>query len=140
MITNRTLFIVIVILYFVSDFFFNEAMLYIMGGTILGSLHELFNKKIATLPSILIWIALLIGFIILFYRLHNKPFKFFTLVIIAALLYVADYILYEMLPYDVVNATTKYITIALTILIKSLLLYVIVYYDKNQKILITNPQ
>lgn len=140
MITNRTLFIIIVIVYFISDFFFNEAMLYIMGGTILGSLRELFNKKIDTLPSVLIWIALLIGFIILFYRLRNKPLKFFILVVIAALLYVADFILYEMLPYDVTNLTTKYITIALTILIKSLLLYAIVYYDKNQKILIAKPQ
>ena len=140
MITNRTLFILIVIVYFVADFFFNEAMLYIMGGAILCSLHELFNKKIAILPYVLIWIALLIGFIILFYRLRNKPLKFFILVIIAALLYVADFILYDMLPYDVANLTTKYITIALTILIKNLFLYLIIYYDKNQRILIAKPQ
>lgn len=140
MITNRLLFILIVIVYFVSDFFFNEAMLYLMGGAIFGSLHELFNKKIAILPSILIWIALLIGFIVLFYRLRNRPLKLFILVIIAALLYVADFILYELLPYDVVNALTKYLTIALTVLIKSLLLYLIIYYDRNQKILTTKPQ
>ncbi|MBA4259721.1 MAG: hypothetical protein C0446_11200 [Chitinophaga sp.] len=68
MITNRTLFIIIVAAYFILDFFLNDAMLYIMGGAISGSLKQLSDKKIAMLPSILFWVGLLGSFIVLFYR------------------------------------------------------------------------
>ena len=100
MITNKTLFIIIVAAYFISDFFFNEAMLYIMGGGILGSLRELSDKKIAMLPSILIWVGLLAAFMALFYRLQSKPLKIFILLLIAALLYVVDFIRMELLPIN----------------------------------------
>jgi hypothetical protein len=140
MITNRTLFIIIVAAYFISDFFFNEVMLYIMGGGILGSLRELSDKKIAMLPSILIWIGLLAAFIVLFYLLRSKPLKIFILLLIAALLYVVDFIRMELLPINVHTIATRYFIIAISVLSKSLLLYFIIYYDRHQKILTAKPQ
>lgn len=140
MITNRTLFIIIVAAYFISDFFFNEAMLYILGGGILGSLRELSDKQIAVLPSVLIWVGLLGAFIILFYRLRSKPIKIFILLLIAALLYVVDFIRMELLPINAHTIAARYFVIAISILSKCVLLYLIIYYDRNQRILITKPQ
>lgn len=135
MISSKILFILIPIVYFISDFFFDETMLYIMGGAILGSLHE-FNKGITMLSSLFIWIAILVSFITLFYRLRNRPLKFFLLVIIATLLYVADFILYEFLPYDIINESTRHLTIALKIIIKSLLLFMVIYFESRQRLIV----
>lgn len=140
MITNRTLLIFIVAAYFISDFIFNEAMLYIMGGGILGSLRELTDKEIAMLPSVLIWVGLLGIFIILFYRLRSKLIKIFILLLIAALLYVVDFIRMELVPNNVHTIGARYFVIAISILSKSLLLYFIVHFDQNQKILMKKPQ
>lgn len=140
MITNRTLFIIIVAAYFISDFFFNDAMLYIMGGAILGLLQELSDKKIAMLPSILIWVGLLGAFIVLFYRLRSKSVKVFILLLIAVLLYVVDFIRMELLLINVHTIAVRYFVIAISILPKSLILYLIIYFDKNQRILTTKPQ
>jgi hypothetical protein len=140
MITNKALFIIIVAVYFISDFFFNEAMLYIMGGGILGSLRELSDKTNSMLPSVLIWIGLLAVFIVLFCCLRSKPIKIFILLLIAALLYVVDFIRMELLPINVNTITARYFVIAISILSKSLLLYLIIYYDQNQRIITTKTQ
>jgi len=143
MITSRTLFISIISVYFISDFFFTDAMLYITGGVIGGTIEDIFKsfgKKTGYYQSLLVWVGLLTMMILLLYRLRNKLLKFFILLLIAALLYVVDFVRMELLPINVHTITARYFVIAISVLSKSCLLYLIIYYDRNQRILISKPQ
>lgn len=116
-------FFIALLFYFILDYFFNEMMMYVMGGVILGSLYELFNKKIELLPSLLVWGALLLFVIILFYRLRNKVLSYVLIVIIAALLYVIDFAVYDILPDDINGNWIIFVTV----ISKGVLLSIIIF-------------
>jgi len=122
--------------YFISDYFFEDSMLYIMGGAIGGTIYEI-SKDLGTslAPYLinLIWIVLLIGVVVLFFRLRNKPLKYLTLVVIAGLLYVVDFLFFSITDIEITDIATRYLSIGIRVLLKSLILTLIVYYGTSQK-------
>jgi hypothetical protein len=132
--------IISLIIYFILDFVFSNAMLYIMGGVVGGTISAAF-KAVGVKAGIvligLVWSLLLIGVLVLFYRLNNTALKYFLVILIAALLYVIDMFVAN-IPYsdtvDTENITaTSNIVIGFLILLKSVILSVIIYtgIDKN---------
>ena len=123
--------------YFILDFMFNNMMLYIMGGIILGTLHEISDGNVGIPLSILVWALILSGFITLFYRLRNKLLKYATTIIVGVLLYIVD-IVVAGIPYsDGVDIEKiillNNIIIGALVLSKSLLLSLIVYFERGGK-------
>ena len=89
-----TLIAVSVIVYLISDILFNDAIFYLIGGT-LGALSKAIGIESGML---LIWSVILVGITILFYKLQNKPLMYVFIFLIAALLYLLDAILYKIMP------------------------------------------
>lgn len=110
-------------------------MLYISGGIVGGTINEvleIFTKSPSDILIFFIWIVLLAGVVFLFFRLQNKLLRYFLIAIVVLLLYVIDNILafipiYEM--SDIKQAVfVDRLVVLFSILSKSLLLSVIVYY------------
>lgn len=130
MVTNRKFTIalfVCIITYFISDYFFNDAVLYLVGG-LLGILLK--GTEIKSL-FLLIWAILLAGSVILSFRLKNKFVWFIVLGIVWCLLYLIDAFLYELLP-NISSKALSYLHMGLAILLKSTVLAWI-YYKGNKK-------
>ncbi len=128
------IFIVVFIVYFILDYIFSNAMLYIVGGIVGGAIGEMF-KMIGIDAGIflisIVWIALLIGGIVLFYRSQSSIFKYFLVVVIAVLLYIVDMIVGN-IPYsentDMKNIIViSNIVIGILIFFKSAILSSIIY-------------
>jgi len=136
MITNRKFFIFLgisFVIYFISDYFFPDAMLYITGGIIGGTVKELFKQRGNSL-FIWVWLIMLLGFLFLFYRLQNKILKYISLFIITIFLYVVDFILIEIIKLEVVDLFTSNINIAMRVISKALVLATIIYFSQKQKL------
>ena len=118
------IFIISLIVYFISDYFFFQSMLYILGGAIWGSLDALFDLEVSVFSGILIGTVILIGFTVLFYRLRSKPLKYLVIIAIAVFLYIVDFIRIELVPIETTN-----IAIGINVLTKSLILSLIVYFE-----------
>lgn len=120
---------VLTVLYLLPELFFENAMVYISGGIIGGTISELFkgvSEGVNTLLVFLIWAILLFCLVILFLRLRHNPLKYLVLLLVAFFLYIIDNTL-AFISYDI--AANYYLVIyGLRILSKSLLLSVIVYY------------
>lgn len=135
-------FVISFLVYFLPEIVVNEAMLYITGGLFLAPINEIL--KIFSIQSsnisFLLWTFILIGTIILFFRLKNKAFKYFILFVIGLLLYIIDFGLLSLVSYDpemkdkiILNSNIKAITFMLIgVLIKSLILSW-VYYKGNRE-------
>lgn len=129
---KRKIFLLILIastiLYFLPELFFDEAMLYISGGIIGGSILEVlkyFGIENKDFLGTLIWFFFLIGVTLVFLKLKNKPIKYLLVVVIVYLLYVFDFLFFEILPSNITNYHLLKWT---RILSKSLILSVILYY------------
>lgn len=114
-------------IYFISDFFFEDTMLYVLGAVIWGVFDVLFNVQLDSV-GILIGVAILILFISLFYKTQNKFVKYFAIIVIIPLLYIVDFIRMELFTISITDVYTRYLKIAFSILSKSLILSVILYY------------
>lgn len=135
-------FVISFLVYLLPEIVVNEAMLYITGGLFLAPINEIL--KIFSIQSsnisFLLWTFILIGTIILFFRLKNKAFKYFILFVIGLLLYIIDFGLLSLVSYDpemkdkiILNSNIKAITFMLIgVLIKSLILSW-VYYKGNRE-------
>lgn len=128
---NTRIFLLILIastiLYFLPELLFDEAMLYISGGIIGGSILEVlkyFGIENKDFLVTLIWFFLLIGVTLVFLKLKNKPIKYFLVVVIVFLLYVFDFLFFE-IPN---NITNYHLLKWARILSKSLILSIIIYY------------
>ena len=116
------------VIYFLPEYFFEGAMLYIVGGSVGGTLQEIFKIFGGNPSNFLIfsvWVVLLVGVVFLYYRLKNKLVKYFTIVVFVALLYVVDFIPL----FDITDLTTRYLNMGIRLLSKSLILSLIVYFD-----------
>lgn len=138
MATKRFLVIVAVtlVIYSLPELFFENAMLYITGGVIAGTIDEVFEffwKEIHFHQVLVTWTVLLIGIILLFLRFKNKPLQYFTIVLIAFLLYVVDFILFEVFPDHITSGTASYLVSGIRILSKALILSLIVYFDGKRR-------
>lgn len=125
------------VVYFVLDYLLKSMMLYVMGGVIGGSISEAF-KVVGIKAGIgliaLIWLGLLIGVIILYYKTTSNVIKYILVAVIGALLYVVDLLVGSigenyMSDSEEINriALVGNLVLATTILLKSILLSVIIY-------------
>jgi len=130
MVTNRKFTIALFVCigaYFISDYFFSDAILYLVGG-LLGILLK--GTEIKSL-FLLIWAILLAGSVFLSFRLKNKFVWFIVLGVVWCLLYLIDAFLYELLP-NITSKTLSYLHMGLAILLKSTALAWI-YYKSSKK-------
>ena len=131
MITNNSFvvtFIMCAFAYFISDFFFSDTVLYVVGGLI-GTIA----KGIGLESWFLSFWTLILGLIIfLLFKTKNKNSVVGLFIIVYILLHVINMYLYAIMP-DIQTVNHKYIHTAFSILVKSLLLS-FVFYGKNVKI------
>lgn len=111
------IFLISVITYIISDFFFNDAIYYLVGG-VLGYL-----LKIIGLKSIIyfFWIGLIFLLFITYKKSYNVFLKGGTLILLWFLLYIVDAILYQIIP-DLSTISIKYSTILVAVFLKSVCL------------------
>lgn len=125
--------------YFVFDFVLSNILLYVMGGIVGNTLEEGLNAvglKASIELVCLTWITLLLSVVMLYYKIYNKIMKFIFVILIFLLLYVIDTYFGEVLDNltkDSKNVlVVNNIIIAFLILVKSVLLSIIVYFDMNR--------
>lgn len=125
-------------IYLILDLLLHDTFLYIIGG-LLGTLLKSFDKQVNLSLLVLLWLVILIASVVAFYRIKNKPLKYFMLVIVVVLLYVVDFIVYNFLNFDREDVKMNYLNTAIMILAKGLILALIIYFERKQK-LIAKPQ
>lgn len=126
--------------YFISDFFFEDTMLYVLGGAIWGFFSVVFNTEIGSVGN-LIAVVILAGAVLLLYKSQSTFFKYFAIIIIAILLYVVDFVLMNLVSYDpeikgriVLDSMFKSNAfLFFRILSKSLILSLIIYFGWKRK-------
>jgi hypothetical protein len=129
------IFVISLIIYTLPEYFFENAMLYIVGGIVGGTIKVLlkhFSENPNDFMTFSIWLILLINITILFFRLKYKPLKYLILIIIATLLYLFDFILLSITTIDSTDIKKIYSVIAIEILSKSILLSLIIYFGMRQ--------
>ena len=122
------------IIYFVLDFVFNNVMLYVTGGVIGGTMSAAFKAvgiKAGMFLIGIVWVLLLIGVVVLFFRSNNIPLKYFLTILMFVLLYIIDMFVAN-IPYSDTSdtetiTTTSNVVIGFLILFKSLILSLIIY-------------
>ena len=106
-------------------------MLYIMGGVVGGTISEAFkviDVKAGVVFICLVWVVLLIGLIVLLYRLNSSVLKYILVILIGVFLYVIDMAFSGISYSDTENvAVISNIVIGFLILMKSLILSWVVY-------------
>lgn len=115
------------LIYILPEVFFENAMLYITGGIIGGSILEIlkrFGIEDKDFLGTFIWLFFFVGVTLVFLKLKNRPLKYFTIVTIVFLSYVFDFMLFEILPSNIPN---YYLVEWTRILSKGFMLSVIVY-------------
>lgn len=125
-------------IYLILDLLLHDAFLYIIGGA-LGTVLKSFNKQVNLGLLIFLWLALLIASVISFYKIKNKPLKYFMLAVVVIMLYLVDFILYNFLNFGREDVKINYLNTAIMIIVKGLILALIIYFERKQK-LITKPQ
>lgn len=140
--TNRFLLVLIVvfIVYLLPEIFFGNAMLYLSGGIIGGTISEVFkgvSEGFDTFLVFLVWAILLLGLVGLFFYLKYKPVKYLLLLLIAFFLYIIDN-LFAFIPYSGTTDPQKValisnIVIGFLVISKSLILSLIIYFDGKRR-------
>lgn len=73
-----TILAISLVIYFLPEYFFENAMLYIVLGSVGGTLKEIFKifgGKPSDILVFSVWVVLLIGVVLLHYRLQYKEIK-----------------------------------------------------------------
>lgn len=125
---------VTLVIYFILDVAFKNAALYIISGVVGGSIGEAFKLigiKAEVVLISLIWVLILTGLVVAFYKLDNNIPKYLLIVLIAGLLYVIDFSIAN-IPYAETNNTNQVVLISkivvgFLVLIKSIILSRIIY-------------
>jgi len=120
-------------LFLLPELFFHNAMLYIVGGMIGGVLQKVlggvFEAQQVDSFFFPVWLILLAGTVFLYYRLQNRTVKYLNIILVFGLLYVVDFMVYEILPN---NLKPQLIT-GISVFVKSLVLSLIIYFNGRQK-------
>ena len=116
-----------IIAYLISDLFFNDAFLYLVGGAIGTLLKPIGLQK----GFYVAWLLILIGVVLLYQKVNHSLLKWLIIILIWILLYLVDIALYKILP-DIASGTATYLNIGLSVLLKSIFLAWI-YYRGNRK-------
>lgn len=135
---NRFLVTVIAIsaFYFMLHWLLNDLFLYVIGGA-LGVVVRLFSKQTNLPLLIFLWLVLLGIASFFYYKFKSRPVKYLFLFLNFILLYVVDFILYEVMNFDTTDRMIIFFNVAAMVLIKGLVLSLIIYFDKHisQKLL-----
>jgi len=113
--------------YFVFDFFLEDTILYVLGAVLWGVPAVLFDIKLDSI-GILLGVLILLLFVLLLYKTKNSLVKFLAIIFIIPLLYVVDFIRMELFPIDIEDVYTRYFKIVISVLSKSIIMSIIVYY------------
>lgn len=141
MITNRkysVAFAISFLLYLLPEMFASNAMLYVSGGVIGGTIDELFKGVSETLRTIfvlVIWSMLLIGLLVSYFKVKYKRLKILMLLLIAFTLYIVDNLL-AFIPFLETQEQEKallikYVVVGLSISTKCIILSW-TYYKGNK--------
>jgi hypothetical protein len=114
-------FSVCLLLYLISDIFFNDAVFYLLGG-----LFGITSKWLGFISFYFIWLFFLIVTIALFYKFKSRSSRIIIILLIWALLYLIDAVLHEIMP-NITNWLSNYFHIGLAIILKSIALSWIYY-------------
>lgn len=125
-----------VIVYFISDFFFSDFALYLLGGVIWGTIE---NMSFGF--GITIGFVFLAGSIVLSFKLRNKPLRYMTLIVVSFLLYILDFFLMKLVSYDpnvkeriiLDSAFARNMYLAFRILYKSLIVALLFFFQEKRK-------
>jgi len=129
-----SLFLLVIIpalFYFVSDYYFFDAMLYLIGG----GMGVLIGGNFGMNTFALIWFSFLAAFILLLYKTRYRILKYFAIVLIACLLHIVNIIVYDILHINTANITAGYLLLAAVIIMKTLALILIVFFAFRKKVL-----
>ncbi len=142
MITNKKItvaFIVFFLIYTLPELFFENAMLYLSGGVIGGTISEILKSSSGRPSNVLvfaIWAIVLVGLVLLFFRLQYKPIKYLILLIIAFFLYIVDNLLGVVPIFEMQSEQSalivKYVIMGLSILLKSTALTWLYFRENKQ--------
>jgi hypothetical protein len=122
-----TVFLICFVSYTVSDIFFNGDIFYSVGG-LLGSFSKYLelNKMFY-----LLWLTLLILVTLIYSKAKNKPIKVILIILLWALFYIIDTLLFELMP-EITSKLLGFIHTGISVLLKSLMLST-VYYIGNRR-------
>jgi len=102
-----TVFSISSIAYILLYIFFDDMFIYLIGG-IIGGFLKLFSNTVSPSFVIIIWLILIGVFVGLQYYLKSS-LSFFLLIIIGLLLYLTDFLMYELIIENYNNDVIKYI-------------------------------
>lgn len=118
------LFGVCFLVYFIIDWFFSDAFLYLIGGAIGSTTKGIFNTSNPILVFF-IWAVLLAIFIFIYNRLSpNKVFDVIFILTIALLLNIVNALVYEFM--SIKGEWSGYLHLGIAVLSKSLLLSLVI--------------
>jgi hypothetical protein len=132
MIRNRFLILAVAstVLYLALHLLLNDVFLYAIGGA-LGIVVRLFSKQTNVPLLIFLWILLLGAATLFYYKFKSRPIKYFFLLLVTVLMYVVDFILYDIMSFDTTDRTIILLNVTVMVLIKSLVLSLIIYFEKR---------
>ena len=124
------------LVYLLPEIYFNNAMIYIMGGVVGGTINEILEiayKNPSPTIILIVWLLILVCSILLSLKIQNKFLKYLSVLIIGLLLYVVDTFI-AFIPTIEIFGVPKAIYVnntflVLTILFKSILLCLIMNYS-----------
>jgi hypothetical protein len=138
MITNRKFivaFLICFVLYLLPEIFVNDALLFLSGGVIAGSIGELLKIENDVL-NFSIWIVLISVLVFSFLTIKLKWLKYLLLIVIAFTLNIIDNIFAFIPIFDMQNKDfaifISYVVMFIEMTLKSLALSWI-YYKGNKK-------
>jgi len=131
---NRFLIVVIAAtaLYFFLYWFLNDLFLYAIGGA-LGIVVRLFSKQTNVSLLVFLWIAILGVAAMFYYKSKSRPIKYILLFLVAILLYVVDFILYDIMSFDTPDRKVILLNVVVMVMIKALVLSLIIYFENKPK-------
>jgi len=118
-------FLISLISYLGIDVFFNDGVIYILGGVIGGILNELGLSHIVDL-TILSWSLIFLISCVLFFRISNKFSEVFFLLVIGLLLYIIDFVYYGR-----ESQYNYYFTLLVLAIIRSVIITTIFFFKKR---------
>lgn len=131
---NRFLVAVIAasVLYFFLYWFLNDLFLYAIGGA-LGIVVKVFSKQTNVPLLVCLWVVLLGVATLFYYKFNSRPVKYLFLLLVAVLLYVVDFILYDIMSFDTPDRMIIFLNVAVMVLIKAVVLSLIIYFENKPK-------
>lgn len=117
------------IFYSISDIFFNEAMLYIVGGLFGTIASFMFGENLHPYVYGGIWLLFLGTAIFLYYVIKNRLLTYFCLFAILVLMYFFDFIILE-----IATISSYYVQVIISIFLKTILFFLAIYFKRSGKL------